>query len=113
MKRPPPSFVRNTIIGFKDYLDNIVESSKQIREFNYRQDNYRGKLPVLTAILYNLKNFASTISKQISHYLNEKNPTSLEQTKVLHFIDSSLEQITRKYRREIGRIIPESGKICY
>lgn len=108
-----PSFVRNTIIGFKDYLDNIVEYSQKIREFNYKQDNYQGKLPALTAILYNLKNFASTISKQISLYLNKKNPTALEQTKILHFIDSSLEQITRKYRREIGRIIPESGKIYY
>lgn len=102
----PPGFVDSTIRKFNSYLGQIVESSQRIRELNYKQDVYRGKLPTLTAVLYNLKNFASTISNQINFYLDKKDPTALEQTKILHFIDTSLEQITRKYRREIGRIIP-------
>ena len=103
--------IKDIVLGFVDYIKQIVESCKKIREFNYKQDSYRGRLPTLTRILYNLKNFASTMSNQINVYLEE--PTHLEQTKMLQYLDSSLEQIIKKYRREIGRIIPESGKLVY
>lgn len=103
----PPGFVDSTIRKFNNYLGQIIESSQRIRELNYKQDVYRGKLPTITAVLYNLKKFASTISNQINFYLDKENPTALEQTKILHFIDTSLEQITRKYRREIRRSIPK------
>ena len=103
--------IKDIVLGFVDYIKQIVESCQRIREFNYKQNSYRGKLPTLTRILYNLKNFASPISNQINVYLRE--PTHVGQTKMLQYLDSSLEQIIRKYRREIGRIIPESGKLVY
>jgi len=108
-----PALLRNIIGGFKDYLEDVLESSEEIRRYNSKEGVYWNRLRTLSKKLKNLEVFASGISREINFYLDIEEPTTVEQTRILQYLEKSLEQIIIKYRKEIGRIIPESGKLVY
>src|SRR3989344_5819057 len=108
-----PALLRNIIGGFKDYLEDVLESSEEIRRYNSKEGVYWNRLRTLSKKLKNLEVFTSGISREINFYLDIEEPTTVEQTRILQYLEKSLEQIIIKYRKEIGRIIPESGKLVY